>query len=101
MNGIEDGAMRLLQATREQLHGKPTTRTWTLGAWGFIGLRTRGLKKFSATLSRRVKSWVGLSIFWGLQIGKDVSLHSVREAREVKGIAHGVRQRFLLGRAHR
>ena len=23
MNGIEDGAMRLLQATREQLHGKP------------------------------------------------------------------------------
>ncbi len=24
MNGIEDGAMRLLQATREQLHGKPT-----------------------------------------------------------------------------
>jgi hypothetical protein len=24
MNGIEDEAMRLLQATREQLHGKPT-----------------------------------------------------------------------------
>ncbi len=24
MNGIEDRAMRLLQATREQLHGKPT-----------------------------------------------------------------------------
>lgn len=24
MNGIEDGAMRLLQATREQLHDKPT-----------------------------------------------------------------------------
>jgi hypothetical protein len=24
MNSIEDGAMRLLQATREQLHGKPT-----------------------------------------------------------------------------
>ena len=23
-NGIEDGAIRLLQATREQLHGKPT-----------------------------------------------------------------------------
>jgi hypothetical protein len=24
MNGIEDEAMRLLRATREQLHGKPT-----------------------------------------------------------------------------
>ena len=24
LDGIEDGAMRLLQATREQLHGKPT-----------------------------------------------------------------------------
>ncbi len=24
MDSIEDGAMRLLQATREQLHGKPT-----------------------------------------------------------------------------
>jgi hypothetical protein len=24
MNGIEDGALRLPQATREQLHGKPT-----------------------------------------------------------------------------
>ncbi len=24
MNGVEDIAMRLLQATREQLHGKPT-----------------------------------------------------------------------------
>ncbi len=24
MNGIEDGALRLLRATREQLHGKPT-----------------------------------------------------------------------------
>jgi len=26
MIGIEDGAMRLLQATREQLHGKPTRK---------------------------------------------------------------------------
>ena len=24
MNGVEDGAMRLLHATREQLYGKPT-----------------------------------------------------------------------------
>jgi hypothetical protein len=24
MNGIEDGPLRLLRATREQLHGKPT-----------------------------------------------------------------------------
>jgi hypothetical protein len=26
MNGTKDGAMRLLQATREQLHGKPTRK---------------------------------------------------------------------------
>ena len=47
-----------------------TSEAWvrkmrTLGALGFIGLRTRDLKKFSATLSHRAKSWVGLVIVCG------------------------------------
>jgi hypothetical protein len=38
MNGIEDEAMRLLQATREQLHGKPTRQVEPCEVAGKAGI---------------------------------------------------------------
>jgi predicted transcriptional regulator len=38
MNGIEDGAMRLLRATREQLHGKPTRQVEPCGVAEKVGI---------------------------------------------------------------
>ncbi len=38
MSGIEDEAMRLLQATREQLHGKPTRQVEPCGVAEKVGI---------------------------------------------------------------